>query len=345
MAARSDPIENYCDNIKVYHEKKEEEQFYDFTIKDKDGIEIRSHKFLLASQSKYFAALFRRDPTASETTFEDFSLDAIKKCIDYLYIHESDLTGNNVQDLLMFADYINLTDVTEICTNYIIKNIDQSNYAHVIELGNTRGMVKLVEAGVLFAARNMRRRNIICLDEFFKAMMMIIKVATWQQKQITVMTGEQWFVNRLKTYFLSSPEDKVAFQVRCSSVYQDRPTPVAGGEVTFSCPDLVRDYRQSSNGCRERLRNVEIRAGMEPVPEGFTAQERGHNASKKLKVNSRCGFFAGPADRFIMEGHLITFNQPTLAQYITLQILEVEYLQINGIKINGGDLLNCEDYF
>ncbi|KAJ7361902.1 hypothetical protein OS493_014548 [Desmophyllum pertusum] len=312
MAARSDQIKNYCNNIKVYHEKKEEEQFYDFTIKDQDG--------------------------------------------------------NNVQDVLMFADYINLTDVTEICTNYIIKNIDLSNYAHVIQLGNTQGMVKLVEAGVLFAARNMSRQNIICLDEFSKAM--IIKVATWQQKQVTVMTGEM-ACNRLKTYFLSSPEDKVAFQVRCSSVYQDRPvfspkfaingnisdhntdfsTLIPRGhpwlEVKLPSPVVISSVTivNRQNSCRERLRNVEIRAGMEPVPEGFTLQERGHNGSKKLEVNSRCGFFAGPADRFIMEGHVITFDQPTLAQYITLQILEVEYLQINGIKINGGDLLNYEDYF
>ncbi|KAJ7361903.1 hypothetical protein OS493_014549 [Desmophyllum pertusum] len=191
----------------------------------------------------------------------------------------------------MFADYINLTDVTEICTNYIIKNIDLSNYAHVIELGNTRGMVKLVEAGVLFAARNMRRRNIICLDEFSKEM--IIKAATSQQERVTVMTGEQWLINRLNKYFLSSPEDKVAFQVRCSSVYQDRPvcwSPkfAINGNISDHNTDFFASYSERhpwlevklpspvlissvtivnrQNSCRERLRNVEIRAGMEPVP-------------------------------------------------------------------------------
>ncbi len=116
MAARSDPIQNSC-------KKKGEEQFYDFTIIDKDGAEIKSNKFLLASQIEYFAALLRRDPTASETTFKDFSLEVIKKCIDYLYIHEISLTSKNVKDVLMFADYINLTEVIDICTDFIIKNI------------------------------------------------------------------------------------------------------------------------------------------------------------------------------------------------------------------------------
>ena len=167
MGARSDQMRNFCNNIKAYHEKREEEQFYDFTIKDKDGLGIQSHKFILASQSDYFAGLLRLDPTANETTFKDFSLDVIKNCIDYLYIHRVNLTCNNVQDVLEFADFINLQDVTDICTNYMINNIDQSNYALVIDLGNARGIDQLVEAGVFFVVRNLRQ-NIDRLDDFIK---------------------------------------------------------------------------------------------------------------------------------------------------------------------------------
>lgn len=36
----------------------------------------------------------------------------------------------------------------------------------------------------------------------------------------------------------------------------------------------------------------------EPVPGGFTMNDRGKNGNKILEVNSRCGYFAGPA-----EGH------------------------------------------
>ncbi|XP_078380131.1 kelch-like protein 40a [Oculina patagonica] len=155
MGSETSRTDHFCNNLKAYYKKRGEEQFYDFTIKDKDGAEVRSHKFILASQSEYFAALFRIDPTASETTFKDFSIDVIKECIEYLYVHEVNLTGDNVQDVLMFADYITLTDVIAICTDYIIKNIDRSNYAHVINLGNSRGMYNMVEAGVSFAIRNL----------------------------------------------------------------------------------------------------------------------------------------------------------------------------------------------
>ena len=83
---------------------------------------------------------------------------------------------------------------------------------------------------------------------------------------------------------------------------------------------------------------------MEPVPEGFTAYERDNIANKKLEINSNCGYFAGPADRFVLERHVILFDQPTLAHYITLQILDIGCLQINSIKINEGDLLSYQGY-
>ena len=365
MTGRSDHTRNFCNNIKAYHEKKEA-QFYDFTIKSKDGVEVKSHKFILASQSEYFAGLFRVHPTASETTFKDFSLDVIKKCIEYLYTHKVNLTRNNVEDVLKFADYINLTDVIDICTKFIIKNINQSNCTQVISLGNGLSIDQLVEAGVLFVVRNLGH-DIGSLDIVTKKM--VIKVARLQEQRVTVMTTEQWNINRLKP-LLMVPKDETGFQVRCSSVFccnTDNwgPKLAIDGEVSridegyfhsqlekhpwlevkLPSPVLVSSLTiiNRVNGCWQRLRNLEVRAGMEPVPEGFTAHERGNDSNKQIEVNSRCGYFAGPASRFLKKGHVIVFDQPTIAQYITMQILDVEYLQINGIKFNGGDLLNYED--
>ena len=366
MPSRSD---QFCNNIKLYHKKREEEnQFYDFVIKDKDGAEIRSHKFILASQSEYFAALFRRNPNASETTFEDFSIDVIKECIEYFYVLELNLTGENFQDILMFADFISLREVIAIYTDYIVENIDESNYASVIDLGNSRGMFRLVETGVLFALRNLTR-SIDSFDELTKAM--IIKVADQQQQLPMKMTTEQWNLNRLKK-FLMAPNEETAFEPRSSSVYLDNldnwgPKLAINGEISnanrfffhsknemnpwlevkLPSPVLISSVTiiNRKDSCWQRLVNVEIRAGMLPVPDDFTAKERGADANKKLEVNSKCGFFVGPPDGFAKDGHVIFFDRPILAQYITLQILGVGFLQINGLKLNGGDLLNYNNRF
>ncbi len=373
MAARSDPIQNFCNKIKAYHEKREEEQFYDFTIKDKDGAEIKSHKFLLASQIEYFAALFRRDANKSETTFEDFSLDVIKKCIDFLYTHEINMIDCNVQDVLIFANYIDFPDVIDICTDFIIKNIDKSNCGHAINLGAAHGMDKLIEAGVLYAVRNFRQ-SLEDLDDLTKGntSSLIAKLADRQKERVTIMTGDQWNINRLKTS-LSAPTEENVFHARSSSIYQPgdslhrEPLLAVNGEIAPGCGNFFHSDLENhpwlevklaspvlissvtivnrQNGNRQRLRNLEVRAGMEPVPEGFTAHDRGLEGNKKLEVNSRCGYFAGPADNRSREEHVIMFDKPTLAEYITLQILAKEFLQINGIRINGGDLLDYRGYF
>ena len=359
---------NFCNNIEAYHKKKKEEQFYDFTIRDKDDMEVKSHKFLLASQCDYFAALFRFHSNCRETKFVNFSNDEIKICIEYLYTHKVNLTEKNVENVLLFADYINLTDVRGICIDYIIKHIDQSNYGHVIGLGYKLEIKELIEAGVLFSAKNIGPQNINSLDTFYKDM--INDVVRLQQEQVTIMTQRQWNFNVIKQW-MTATNDAMGFEARGSSVYSDvnkfGPKLAIDGdvsnkrvlfyhselemhpwlEVKFPFPVLISCVTiiNRKDSCWGRLRNVEVRAGMTSVPEGFTAVYRGHHSNKKIEVNTPCGYFEGPARGFVSEGHTIVFDRPILAQYITLQILEKQFLQINGLKINGGDLLDIRNHF
>merc|ERR1712013_636329 len=77
------------------------------------------------------------------------------------------------------------------------------------------------------------------------------------------------------------------------------------------------------NCCGERLKNLEIRAGMTPVDAGF----RG-----KLAVNKKVGEFAGPG--VTGETYTIEFDEEVTAQYITLQLTDPNsILQINEIKV------------
>ena len=352
---------NYCYNIKAFHERKGEEQFYDFIIKDKNGDIMKSHKFILASQSEYFAGLFRECPTASQTTFRHFPIEVIKICIEYLYTQELKLAGNNVRDVLVFADNINLVDVVHICTNYIIRSIDESNFTLVMDLGNKRGIDSLIEAAVFYAIRNQKHK---AFDDL--TVKTIMKVARWQQKRPTIMTRQQWMISQLLYKFVSNPAepDKV-FETRCSSVYMDAgnygPQLAVNGKVSYEnggffhsleeyypwlevklpSPILIMSVTiiNRQDMCYERLRNLEIRVGMKPVPDDFTTHPQGRGGKKQLDCNSRCGFFAGPAEHPQVEP-VFNFQKPILAQYLTLQIIDKGVLQINGLKINGGTILN-----
>ena len=293
-----------------------------------------------------------------------FQMMRSRFALNIVYTQKVNLTERNVENVLIFADYINLTDVHGICIDYIIKHIDQSNLGHVIGLGYKLEIKELIEAGV----KNLGPQNINSLDTFSKDM--INNAVRLQQEQVTIMTQGQWNFNVIKQW-MTATNDVMGFEARGSSVYsnvnQFGPKFAIDGEVSnknqlffhselemhpwlevkFPFPVLISSVTiiNRKDSCCDRLRNVEVRAGMTPVPEGFTAVYRGLQSNKKLEVNTPCGHFEGPARGFVSEGYTIVFDRPTLAQYITLQILEKQFLQINGLKINGGDLLNHKEPF
>ena len=118
-----------------------------------------------------------------------------------MYTQKVNLTGKN-DDVLMFADYINLTDVRGICVDYIIKRIDQSNYGHLFWLGYTLEIKELIEAGVSFSAKNLWPQNINSPDTFSKDM--INDVVRLQQEQVTIMTQGQWNIDGIKQWMTAT---------------------------------------------------------------------------------------------------------------------------------------------
>ena len=193
-----------------------------------------------------------------------------------------------------------------------------------------------------------------------KFRLMINDVVRLQQEQVTIMTQGQWNFNVIKQW-MTATNDAMGFEARGSSVYsnvnQFGPKFAIDGEVSnknhlffhselemhpwlevkFPFPVLISSVTiiNRKDSCWDRLRNVEVRAGMTPTSEGFTARDRGRHSNKKLEVNTRRRHLEGPARGFVSEGHTIVFDRPTLARHITLQILEKQFLQIKCLKINA----------
>ena len=59
---------------------------------------------MLASQTSYFEGLFRQEAPQEVTL--DFDRGVVAKCLDFLYTGVITIEGGDVQDLLTFANYI-----------------------------------------------------------------------------------------------------------------------------------------------------------------------------------------------------------------------------------------------
>ena len=75
--------------------------------------------------------------------------------------------------------------------------------------------------------------------------------------------------------------------------------------------------------CAERLKNLEVRAGMTRVPDT--------QGKRRLTVNTVVATFPGPAKP--RQTYKICFDQEVRAKYVTLQILESSSLEINEVSI------------
>merc|ERR1719244_491752 len=75
--------------------------------------------------------------------------------------------------------------------------------------------------------------------------------------------------------------------------------------------------------CADRVRNIEFRAGMDPVTNGFKG---------KLTVNTKVATFVGPSDGNL-KTYRVDFDESVLAKYVTLQKMEAGYLEINEIRM------------
>ena len=84
---------------------------------------------------------------------------------------------------------------------------------------------------------------------------------------------------------------------------------------------LVIVNRYNTGG--DRLKDVEIRAGLDPVPNGFTGL---------LTVNKQVASFAGPG--VAGETYFINFDSPIYAEYVTIQITDNNgILQLNEVTL------------
>ena len=111
--------------IKAYKAGK----YCDLTIKSKDGLAIRAHKLVLASQCKYFeTALECADSDCHEISVSQVKSEALKVVLDYIYtqkIKSGVVTKENCKDILAAGELFRYEDIKEEAAIFMAKNLDE----------------------------------------------------------------------------------------------------------------------------------------------------------------------------------------------------------------------------
>jgi hypothetical protein len=102
-------------------------------------------------------------------------------------------------------------------------------------------------------------------------------------------------------------------------------------QLKLSSPKMVSavEVFNRVDCCGDRLRMLEVRAGLDSVPAGTTGDVL-------LTQNERVAFFPGPGENW--KTYKIKFLSPKLVQFITFQLTDdqyVNYLNLNELKVLG----------
>lgn len=113
--------------LQSMNEIRQNDELCDFTVKVQ-GQNFRVHRLVLSSSSEYFRRMFAtemRENCQQYCEVQDFEIDHVKQCIDFMYGEDLNLNMNNIEKMIKLCDMWLLYKAKEICTQYLVSNIDK----------------------------------------------------------------------------------------------------------------------------------------------------------------------------------------------------------------------------
>lgn len=122
-----------------------------------DGREIFTHRIVLAACSAYFRAMFTGELAESrqtEITLYDLDGSAVETLIEFCYTSQITVEESNVQTLLPAACLLQITEVQDVCCEFLKRQLDPSNCLGIRAFADTHACRGLLRAADRFTQLN-----------------------------------------------------------------------------------------------------------------------------------------------------------------------------------------------
>ncbi|XP_015684681.1 kelch-like protein 4 [Protobothrops mucrosquamatus] len=114
---------------------------------------IPAHRLVLSAVSDYFAAMFTndvREAKQEEVKMEGVDPDALKDLVLYAYTGMLELKEDTIESLLAAACLLQLSQVIEVCCNFLMKQLHPSNCLGIRSFGDAQGCSQLLQVAHVY---------------------------------------------------------------------------------------------------------------------------------------------------------------------------------------------------
>ncbi|NXN55410.1 KLHL4 protein, partial [Rynchops niger] len=114
---------------------------------------IPAHRLVLSAVSDYFAAMFTndvREAKQEEIKMEGVDPDALKALVRYAYTGILELKEDTIESLLAAACLLQLSQVIEVCCNFLMKQLHPSNCLGIRSFGDAQGCTELLKVAHIY---------------------------------------------------------------------------------------------------------------------------------------------------------------------------------------------------
>lgn len=147
--------------LKNLNDLRLNKKFCDAKIIVEEGATFLAHRAILAGTSKYFCALFTT-PLECKNTENEFKVtrlpwirkNLMEEILNYTYTRKFHLTEENAFDMYVICDYLCIDSATEICINFLKKQINDLNCIEVLSFARSYLCPSLSVSAERYTLRN-----------------------------------------------------------------------------------------------------------------------------------------------------------------------------------------------
>lgn len=147
-------------NFKNMARVANDQKFLDFTIKFRDGRELKVLKFILASKSPVFFKIFTSDMVESKTNemyIPDVDYQVMKIVVNFMYNGSTEGLAYHIFDVIIVADKYQILELKKYCEIEVSKGLTTSITADVLIFADRYNAALLKARSIKFIHRYVQK--------------------------------------------------------------------------------------------------------------------------------------------------------------------------------------------